>query len=251
MWRDRLLVGVNMTSPTTVKPLYVRWIQLTVTDADSVEHDFQCAITQAGLTSTGGDTVSLNTLCPAGTFSENTERAWQLTITAAQDVESADSLMLFLLEHDGESADFLYYPKVDRNGAPVGRGFTGTVTLSPPDNVGNAASGTYATFTATLPLQGKYGMVDDTGAPIPNKASTKPGDVFPAEATISGSDAGNAAKLAGLGYIVDAATVPWASGAKMTVGTYDFHWNQAAVPPAWAAGSHALMMRSNTESKSK
>jgi hypothetical protein len=234
---------------TDVKPLFVRWIKLTIVEDDgTTTHDFQCAVTQAGLTSTGGDPVALNTLCPEGSFSENTERTWQLTITAAQDVESADSLQLFLLEHEGETAEFTYYPKTDKAGTPVGRGFTGTVTLSPPDAVGNQTSGAYATFTATLPLQGKYSMVDAAGNPIPNKASVKPDDVFPAEPTITASDAPNAAKLAGLGYVVDATTVPWASGKNMTVGTFAFHWDDAAAPAAWAAGAHALAASSGRTS---
>jgi hypothetical protein len=224
-----------------VKPLFVRWIKLEVTDAQSVAHNFECAVTQAGLTSTGGDPVSLNTLCPEGSFSEATERTWQLTVTGVQDVESAESFQLFLLEHDGEQATFVYYPKTDKSGTPMGRGFTGTVTLAPPDNVGNSASGAYATFTATLPLQGKYSMVDENGDPIPNKASAKPGDVYPTEPTVTASDATNAAKLTGLGYVVDPATVPWSTGDKMTVNGYDFSWDEAAVPAAWAPGTHVLL----------
>ena len=232
---------------TDVKPLFVRWIKLTITEDDgTTTHDFQCAVTQAGLTSTGGDSVSLNTLCPEGTFSENTERTWQLTITAAQDVESAESLQLFLLEHEGETAEFIYYPKTDKSGAPVGRGFTGVVTLSPPDNVGNATSGTYATFTATLPLQGKYSMVDETGTPIPNKAAAKPGDMYPAEPTVTASDSTNAAKLAGLGYVAAPPAAAWTTGQKMTVGTYDFNWSGTA----WAAGAHALVARSGASTSS-
>lgn len=223
-----------------VKPLFVRWIKLEVTEDDgTTTHNFECAVTQAGLTSTGGDPVSLNTLCPEGQFSEATERTWQLTITGVQDVESAESLQMFLLEHDGETATFLYYPKTDKAGTPMGRGFTGTVTLAPPDNVGNAASGAYATFTATLPLQGKYSMVDAAGNPIPNKAAVVPGDVFPAEPTITASDATNAAKLAGLGYAAANAASAWTTGQKMTVGTFDFNWDGTA----WAAGAHALAAR--------
>jgi hypothetical protein len=223
-----------MTQPTmTVKPLFVRWIKLEVTTGSGTQ-TFECAVTQAGLTSTGGDPVSINTLCPGGSFSEATERAWQLVVTGVQDVESADSFQLFLLEHDGEEATFLYYPKTDKNGTPQGRGFTGTVTLAPPDNVGNAASGTFATFTATLPLKGKYSMVDENGGAIPSKGSASPGDVFPAEATITASDASNAAKLAGLGFVADPTTA-WTSGQKMTVGTFDFNWSGTA----WAPGPHA------------
>jgi len=224
-----------MTAPVLdVKPLFVRWIQLEVTDAQSVVHSFQCAVTQAGLTSTGGDPVSLNTLCPEGSFSEATERTWQLTVTGVQDVESAESFQMFLLEHDGESATFVYYPKTDKAGTPMGRGFTGNVTLAPPDNVGNAASGTYATFTATLPLQGKYSMVDAAGNPIPNKAAVKPGDVF-TDSNITASDASNATELTTLGY-VPATPAAWASLQKFTVSSYDFNWSGTA----WAPGAHAL-----------
>jgi len=227
-----------MTAPIDVKPLFVRWIKLEIEDASGLTHTFQCAVTQAGLTSTGGDPVSLNTLCPEGSFSEATERVWSLAITGVQDVESADSFQIFLLEHDGEEATFTYYPKTTKTGVPVGRGFTGHVTIAPPDNVGNAASGSFATFTATLPLKGKYSMIDEQGNPIPNKAAAKPGDVYPNEPTVTASDAPNAAKLAGLGYVVDPASVPWTTGQKMTVNSFDFFWDNAGT--AWAAGAHAL-----------
>jgi len=225
-----------MTQPAIdVKPLFVRWIKLTITDSAGIEHTFECAVTQAGLTSTGGEAVSLNTLCPEGQFSEATERVWQLAITGVQDVETAESLQMFLLEHDGESAEFVFYPKTDKGGNPMGRGFTGDVTLAPPDNVGNAASGTYATFTATLPLQGKYQMIDEAGNPIPVKGRAAPGDIFPTEPTITASDAPNAAKLGPLGYVADPQTA-WATGEKMTVNAFDFNWSGTA----WAAGAHAL-----------
>lgn len=220
-----------MTTPT-ISPLFVRWIKLEVTDAQNVQHQFQCSVTQAGLTSTGGDAVSINTLCPSGSFSEASERAWQLTVTGVQDVESAESFQMFLLEHDGETATFVYYPKTDKSGAPKGRGFTGTVTLAPPDNVGNAASGAYATFTATLPLKGKYSMIDEAGNPIPSKSSASPGDSF-TEATITAEDATNAGKLAALGYVADPVTA-WNSGQYMTVSGFKFNWSGST--PAWKNG---------------
>jgi hypothetical protein len=224
-----------VTAPaTTVKPLFVRWIKLEITDHNDVAHTFQCAVTQAGLTGTGGEPVSITTLCPEGTFSETTERVWNLVVTGVQDFESAESFQMFLLQHDGEEAKFLYYPKVDRGGVPQGYGFTGTVTLSPPDAIGNATSGTFATFTATLPLKGKYTIVDATGNPLPTKGAAGPGDVFPPEPTITASDSANAAKLAGLGYVADPQTA-WTTGEKMTVGTFDFNWSGTA----WAAGAHA------------
>lgn len=290
-----------MTTPVmTVKPLFMRWIKLSITDGANVTHGFECAVTQAGLTSTGGDTQSLTTLCPEGSFSEAAERAWSLVVTGVQDVESAESLQMFLLQHDGEVASFVFYPKVDRNGLPVGNGFKGTVTLAPPDQVGNVASGQFATFQATLPLSGKYTIIDangvvvkpaatgavagspgywlPTGAAVPAsmaaaplltgqavwvqnqyilvgtgttsnikwtgtawaaytgplKSAAKNLDVFPAEPTITASDATNAAKLAGLGFVASPLTA-WTTGQKMTVGIYDFNWSSTA----WAAGAHA------------
>ena len=216
------------------KPLFVRWIKLEVTDALGAAHAFQCYVTQAGLTSTGGDPVSINTLCPEGSFSECSERAWSLAITGVQDVETLEGLQLFLLRHDGETATFLYYPKTDRAGAPVGYGFKGTVTLSPPDNVGNAASGTFATFTTTLPLQGKYTMVDSAGNPVVEKSSARPGDVFPAEPTITAEDETNANKLAALGYVANPQTA-WVTDEKITVGTYEFSWNGTQWKPGEVA----------------
>lgn len=158
--------GRALGAGTGPSPIFMRWISLKVKDASGINHEFACAVTQAGLTSSGGDPVELTTLCPEGSFSEATERVWSLTITGVQDVESMDSLMIFLLEHDGEQAEFTFYPKVDKTGVPQGRGFKGTVTIGPPDTIGNVEAGNWATFTVTLGLIGKYVMVDGNGNPI-------------------------------------------------------------------------------------
>jgi hypothetical protein len=75
----------------------------------------------------------------------------------------------------------------------------------------------------------------DPGPVGVTRGSASPGDVFPAEATVTASDATNAAKLAGLGYVADP-TTPWTTGQKITVGTFDFNWSGTA----WAAGAHAV-----------
>src|SRR5215471_996817 len=127
-----------MTSPLAVEPLvpgpprpiFTRYIKLTVEQTDgsgaTITHSFECSVTQAGITSTGGDKQSLNTLCPEGSYSETTERTYSLDITGVQDVETQDSLMLFLWEHADEDAEALFYPVVDKNGTPQGRGWKGT-----------------------------------------------------------------------------------------------------------------------------
>lgn len=65
-------------------------------------------------------------------------------------------------------------------------------------------------------------------------APAVPGTTYPAESTITASDAPNAAKLSGLGYVASPPTA-WTTGQKITVGTFDFNWTGSA----WAAGAHA------------
>ena len=61
-----------------------------------------------------------------------------------------------------------------------------------------------------------------------------PGNTFAADAQITASDAPNAAKLTGEGFRASPQT-NWTVGQKITIGTFDFHWNGSA----WAAGAHA------------
>lgn len=156
---------------TTVTPLFTKYAKLTLAltsgPNSGTSHDFECSATSVGLVSTGGEVVSLNTLCPDGSFSETNARAWQLSVTAAQDVESADSLMLFLIDNAGEKATATFYPKTDSAKNPVGRGWEGTVTVALPDNIGGGTIGTYATFTAVLPFEGKPQGIDPAGNPAP------------------------------------------------------------------------------------
>lgn len=70
--------------------------------------------------------------------------------------------------------------------------------------------------------------------PGPDKGSASPGDVFPAEATITASDGLNAAKLGPLGYVAAPATA-WTTGQQILVGTFAFHWSGTA----WAAAAAA------------
>lgn len=69
-----------------------------------------------------------------------------------------------------------------------------------------------------------------TPPPGPDPGSASPGDVFPAEPTVTAEDATNAAKLGPLGYVADP-TDPWAADDYMTVGTFRFYWDGAAWQP--------------------
>ncbi|QJD49827.1 hypothetical protein QDW19_gp12 [Microbacterium phage AvGardian] len=68
----------------------------------------------------------------------------------------------------------------------------------------------------------------------PAKGNAAPGNVYPAEATVTAQDSTNAAKLAGLGYVANP-TTNWTTGQKITIGAYQFNWTGTA----WAAGAHA------------
>lgn len=70
---------------------------------------------------------------------------------------------------------------------------------------------------------------------LPVKSAVEPGDVFAAEPTVTAQDATNAAKLAGLGYVVAPPGTAWATGEFFAVGTFHFNWSGTA----WAAGPHA------------
>ena len=65
-----------------------------------------------------------------------------------------------------------------------------------------------------------------------NKAAATPGSTF-TEATVTASDATNAAKLAPLGYVASPLTA-WTTGQQITVSTFAFNWSGTA----WAAGAH-------------
>lgn len=227
---------------TTVKPLFTRYIkfQLKTGGATGTAHDFECAVTNAALTSTGGDPVTLTTLCPDGSFAEATEKVWSVTITAAQDVESADSLMLFLMDHDGEEAELTYYPKVDKAGNPVGRGWKGTVTLASPDTVGGGDSGAFATFGAVLGFKGRPEPVDAQGKPI----NPGGGTTIPAPITATGATAGAPgsftpqgasapADLAALSGVTASPATAWTTGEFVTLGdASEAHWDGSK----WATG---------------
>jgi len=62
----------------------------------------------------------------------------------------------------------------------------------------------------------------------PAKAAVEPGDVFPAEPTITAEDGTKAALLAGLGYVAAPPGSAWASGEFFSIGTYRFNWSGAA-----------------------
>jgi len=79
--------------------------------------------------------------------------SWVCNIGFQQDV-APDSLLRFLLDHEGEERDCTFRPRLD------GPSMAATLTLSPA-NVGGSLAGGYATSTVTLGVQGKPEFLDD------------------------------------------------------------------------------------------
>lgn len=97
---------------------------------------------------------------------------------------------------------------------------------------------------AGFPVGEQWGMVTTTVGPPAETGgvaelygpitAVEPGDIFPAEATVTAEDAPSAALLTGLGY-APADTAAWATGEFFTIGTFTFNWSGTA----WAPGAHA------------
>jgi archaellum component FlaG (FlaF/FlaG flagellin family) len=122
---------------------------------------------------------------------------------------------------------------------------TGTLVIGLDEHASTITVNGYAEDTdfpqivesVTLPVIGEGAnywpnpSVSDDGDRVKVAA---PGGTFPAIAEVTASNATNAGKLAGLGFVADPATA-WTAGQKFTIGTYDFNWSGTA----WAAGAHA------------
>ena len=153
-------------------PLFNKYALLTVHTGPAapggVTTNYECSATSIGLVSAGGDIVSQSTMCPDGAFTETTPKTWSLSVTALQDVETEepDNLMIFGLDHEGETVDVTWYPKTDALKAPVGFGWEGPAKVGAPSQVGGGDIGTYATYDLVFAFQGKPVRVDATGTPV-------------------------------------------------------------------------------------
>jgi hypothetical protein len=175
---------------------------------------------------------SITTLCgdvATGTSSATPKDTLEITAIQDWDAATAQSFSAFTWAHRGETVDWSWQPN---SSAAV---WKGKAKIELPFEVGGEVGGRLTSsvswpITALTPPTGfgaGYGAT-------PDKSKAAPGDVFPAEATVTASDASNAAKLAALGYTASPASA-WSTGQKITIGGYDFNWTGAA----WAAGAHA------------
>lgn len=143
------------------------------------------------------------------------------------DVETAAGIFAFSQANAGTIQDFTFTPNT-----AAGTTASGQLMIDPLD-FGADEFGAPLDSDFEWSLVGQPTYVYGTGSG-PNKGAAAPGDVFPAEPTVTASDATNAAKLEGLGYVANP-TSAWTSGQKITIGAFDFNWSGTA----WAAGAHA------------
>ena len=113
---------------------------------------------------------------------------------------------------------------------PVGR-----IGVLDPTNVTVTALA-QRTFGATESLPPNLTPAPTPKPPPPhgNKGAAAPGDTFPTETTITAQNAGNAAKLDGLGFVAAPQTA-WTFGQKITIlPSYHFYWDGSAWQPGGA-----------------
>lgn len=92
-------------------------------------------------------TVTWNGLTPDAAFTFPTATTWGVKLDYAQDWETADSLSMYLYEHEGEQVDMTFTPKAG------GLGWKVTVFIA-PGSIGGQVN-TVATASVTLGAVGR------------------------------------------------------------------------------------------------
>lgn len=123
------------------------------TAADTAAVVFSCDPTAIRMVPTAGDTGdTLEVLCGDVIAGEPGPTTWTMEITSIQQVESAstdaDSLVLYALKHDGETAAFTFKP------SPTTQTFYGSVRII-PIAIGGEVGGTKPTSDVVWTMAGK------------------------------------------------------------------------------------------------
>lgn len=203
--------------------------------ADSAS--FACQITSAQITSSANVTTNTRAAvwcAPSVPTTTTGQSGFACDLAIFQDPQVVLGISRFLFENDAREAYL----------------FMGLAGVVPPRAIGRVdlVAGAFGgpgdeelTATATLPFKRKPTIEfgDDAASVIINapgldKAAAAPTDAFDREPTITASDSGNAAKLAGLGYVAAPQTA-WTTGQAITIGGFAFNHTGTA----WAAGIHA------------
>lgn len=137
-------------------PLFMRDVSLTLklVSGGATRDEFNCDAHTAEVVSEAGDTITYQTLCASGSFSEIGKSQYSLHIVAAQDWSDA-GLARFLWENEGAIAEFQYQAHGSATIPPTtdAPGMAGTVRLVAPNYGGEAEA--YAELDVTMPCTAK------------------------------------------------------------------------------------------------
>lgn len=204
-------------------------LKFTASGGGSVEEDFSCQIRAVKITpSTGTAGDNEEVLCGDIIPGESATNDDKLEFTLIQDWTNTKGYQAFSWLHRGETVAF----EVQFDGDALNK-WTGTVVMDAtqvggPVNEKTTVDVSLKIVTLVPPVAFGIG----TATQLASKGAAAPGDVFPAESTITASDSSSAGKLAAAGFTANPASA-WATGEKITVGTFDFSWDGSA----WAAGA--------------
>lgn len=186
--------------------------------------DISCQINNARIATEKDQDDSRTKLCGTVTPGKVTY-TYNLSGNMDTDTETAAGIFAFSQLNAGTIQDFTFTPHT-----ATGTTATGQLMIDPLD-FGADEFGAPLDSDFEWSLVGAPSYTYGTGV---DKGAASPGDVFPAEPTVTAQDATNAGKLTALGYVASPTTA-WTTGQKITVGTFDFNWSGTA----WAAGAHA------------
>lgn len=200
--------------------------------------DFSCQYTSVAITpgdsgSTGSDLeyVLCGDVIPASA-SGGEGFGDTLDITVVSDHNVAAGLVAFSWAHRGEIVAFSFTPNQTPDEAGgTAQTFTGTVQMKPLA-VGGEVNGDLR-ITGSLPITSLTPPSAFGDGYAPSKSFAAPGTVFPADANVTASDATNAGNLLALGYVAVPQSA-WTIGQKISIASYDFHWDGSAWQPGAA-----------------
>lgn len=212
-----------------------------LSDYNANSASWSCQIVEGALNATA-DTTTIDipaTWCDAAeSVPSPGKTAFEFAGNFLQDMNQPQGLNAFLFEFD--TAEAYIYASFNGDQAPR---FIGRTRITAGTMGGAARENLTSDFTLALTTKPdiEFGSPGNTriitGAASEQavaRADANPGDIFPADPDITASDATNAAKLTGEGFVANPQTA-WTTGQKITVGTYQFNWSGSA----WAAGAHA------------
>lgn len=191
--------------------------------------DFSCVPTAVSIepgSSEAGDSVEV--LCGDQITDTSAAKSATLNLTAIQDFTDASGLQAYSWKNDGETVKFEWLPNGETDTTQsLWRGTVLVNALTVGGEVGQRLDTSATWAIKSLQLPPAFGSTWYIGGP--SKAAATPGDVFPADATVTAFG-----DLTTAGYVANPQTA-WTSGQKITVGTVIAHWSGTA----WADGPAA------------